>query len=194
MIKIIYILFTILLLSCQNSKTKNNLYINLENRDSINKYIFLETWLTTNENEKYDLNNNIFFSRNFFINKINFSKNELITFYNNEIISSDMIKGNLGGNRNFRLAILRPNKKLKLDIQILNLNEIYPKHYNYQIFFFNDTLLQKLNNYTLINSEKIKIVLDNKYTIPISISAEDLNNKEIHEIFNSNYLYFEGNK
>lgn len=192
--RIMCVLFLLILFSCKDRETfEQSFYLNLENTDSIVKFIYLDSWLISSLDKKISDNNRFFYSSDFFINKIEFHNKDKISSFNRMKLGSNSIKGSLGLEK-IRFAKLPPQKRISLEIRNSNLNsktDMQSKKISYQLIYFNSDILDSLTNYTIYNTDSLIINLEGSKVHPTRIFSKPLVDKEIQRLFNSKHYILE---
>lgn len=181
---IIAIIF-FLLISCSEEESKMNyVFIEIENKDSIDKYIFLDSWLTILD-DSINKNNEFLLSSNFLLNKIAILDKESDFTFNNFLIKENDIKGALG-NQKIRLALLNPNERVLIEYKSKLLptkDEMLSKQIKYQVIYFKSDILDSVDNYTLFKSDTITIQNIGEHVYSTEITTKPLQLNEIEAIY-----------
>lgn len=181
---IIAIIF-FLLISCSEEESKMNyVFIEIENKDSIDKYIFLDSWLTVLD-DSINRNNEFLLSSNFLLNKIAILDNESDFTFNNFLINENDIKGALG-NQKIRFALLNPKERVLIEYKSKLLptkDEMLSKQIKYQVIYFKSDILDSVENYTLFKSDTITIQNIGEHVYSTEITTKPLQLNEIEAIY-----------
>lgn len=183
--RIIIALTLILLISClEEEANTNSVFIEIENKDSIDKYIFLDSWLTILNDRTYE-NNDFLFSSNILLNKIAILEKESHFAFNNSLITENDVKGALG-NQKIRLALLKPKERVFIEYKSKLLpkkDEMLSKEIKYQVIYFKKQILDSLDNYTIFKSDTITIENIDEYVYTTRIDTKPLKLEEVKLIY-----------
>ena len=187
---IVIILLSLTAISCMKDENPIQvLDITITNRDSIEKYIFLDSWIIFKEDDTHSSNSEFLslFLNNPFLNLVVVSDSGFeFDFDKNSDPLGNPIKGKLNEFQ-MNLAVIEPNQKIVLRIKTNHLKEIVDstaKLYH-QVAFFKIQDLININNYSIFKGDTILIDVMEGATLT-NISTSMLHETEIKNIFELN--------
>lgn len=189
-ITIVIILLSLIVISCMKDENSvQELDITITNTDSIDKYIFLDSWIIFKEVDNHSSNSEFLnlFLNNPFLNLVVVSDSGFeFDFDKNSDPLGNPIKGKLNEFQ-MNLAVIKPKQKIVLRIKTNHLKETVDstaKLYH-QVAFFKSQDLTQIGKYSIFTGDTILIdVLEG--ATQTNISTSKLNENEIKNIFELN--------